>query len=97
MNVSIARRNGRAPTTMADVDWVAEKEDETFSADDAAQIHTALDRLEPAQREVLALRFLEELSYEQIGEIVECPIGTVRSRIHYAKAALQRILRTDNN
>jgi RNA polymerase sigma-70 factor, ECF subfamily len=46
---------------------------------------------------VLVLRFLEELSYEEIGQIVECPLGTVRSRIHYAKAALQRILKNDNN
>ena len=41
------------------------------------------------------LRFLEELSYDEIGEIVGCPVGTVRSRIHYAKAALQRLLKRD--
>ena len=91
------RRNGRAPATVPDVEWIADKEDESFSAEDAAQIHAALDRLEPVQREVLVLRFLEELSYEEIGEIVECPLGTVRSRIHYAKSALQRILKNDNN
>ena len=38
------------------------------------------------------LRFLEELSYDEIGQIVDCPLGTVRSRIHYAKAALRRLL-----
>jgi RNA polymerase sigma-70 factor (ECF subfamily) len=90
------RRNGRAPATIPDVEWIADKEDDSFSAEDAAQIHAALDRLEPAQREVLVLRFLEELSYEEIGEIVDCPLGTVRSRIHYAKVALQRILKNDN-
>jgi RNA polymerase sigma-70 factor (ECF subfamily) len=86
------RRNGRAPTTIPDVEWIAEQEDDTFSAEDAARIHAGLDRLEPAQREVLVLRFLEELSYEEIGQIVDCPLGTVRSRIHYAKAALRRRL-----
>ena len=91
------RRNGRAPATIPDVEWIPDKEDDSFSAEDAAQIHAALDRLEPAQREVLVLRFLEELSYEEIGQIVDCPLGTVRSRIHYAKAALQRILKNDNN
>jgi RNA polymerase sigma-70 factor (ECF subfamily) len=90
------RRNGRAPATIPDVEWIADKEDDSFSAEDAAQIHAALDRLEPAQREVLVLRFLEELSYEEIGEIVDCPLGTVRSRIHYANVALQRILKNDN-
>jgi RNA polymerase sigma-70 factor (ECF subfamily) len=86
------RRNGRAPVTIPDVEWIAEKEDDTFSAEDAERIHAGLDRLEPAQREVLVLRFLEELSYEEIGQIVDCPLGTVRSRIHYAKAALRRTL-----
>jgi len=90
-----SRRNGRAPTSIAEVEWLADREDEPFSTEDAARIHEALDRLEPAQREVLVLRFLEELSYEEIGQIVECPLGTVRSRIHYAKAALRRLL--ENN
>ncbi len=91
------RRNGRAPTTIPDVEWIAGKEDDSFSADDAARIHAALDGLEPAHREVLVLRFLEELSYEEIGQIVNCPLGTVRSRINYAKIALQRILEHDQN
>jgi RNA polymerase sigma-70 factor (ECF subfamily) len=43
------------------------------------------------------LRFLEELSYEQIGEIIDCPLGTVRSRIHYAKAALRRLLQANRD
>jgi RNA polymerase sigma-70 factor, ECF subfamily len=89
------RRNGREPATIPDVEWIADKEDDTFSADDAARIHAALDRLEPAQREVLVLRFLEELSYEEIGQVVDCPLGTVRSRIHYAKTALRRLLETN--
>lgn len=91
------RRNGRAPATIADVEWIAEKEDDAFAAEDAARIHVALDQLEPLQREVLVLRFLEELSYEEIGQVIDCPLGTVRSRIHYAKAALQQILKTSGN
>jgi RNA polymerase sigma-70 factor (ECF subfamily) len=34
------------------------------------------------------LRFMEDLSYEQIAELVDCGVGTVRSRLHYAKRAL---------
>jgi RNA polymerase sigma-70 factor (ECF subfamily) len=89
------RRNGRAPATTPDVEWIAEKEEETFSTEDAERIHAGLDRLEPDQREVLVLRFLEELSYEEISEVVDCPLGTVRSRIHYAKATLRRILESN--
>ncbi len=64
-----------------------------FSPDDAAWIHSALERLRPEHKEVLVLRFLEEMSYEEMAEVVGCPIGTVRSRIHYAKQALRREMR----
>jgi RNA polymerase sigma-70 factor, ECF subfamily len=66
---------------------------EDFSAEDAATIHAALDELRPEQREVLVLRFLEEMSYEQIARVVGCRVGTVRSRIHYAKRALRERVR----
>ena len=63
-----------------------------FSPQDAARIHAALGRLKPAHREVLVLRFMESLSYEQIAAVVGCHTGTVRSRLHYAKLALQHEL-----
>lgn len=91
------RRNGRMPATTPDVEQIAGREEESFAPEDAARIHLALDQLEPAQREVLVLRFLEELSYEEISQIVECPVGTVRSRIHYAKAHLRRLLEGESN
>ena len=92
-----ARRNGRAPITTPEVDQVAEKEERSLSPEDAARIHAALDRLDPVHREVVVLRFLEELSYDEVAQIVGCPVGTVRSRIHYAKAALQRHLEREAN
>jgi len=66
--------------------------DSAFSTQDAARIHAGLDALPPEQREVLVLRFLEEMTYEDIARIVGCQLGTVRSRIHYAKRALRRAL-----
>src|SRR3954466_270820 len=91
------RRNGRAPKTTSDIESIADDTDETFSAEDAARIHAALDELEPVHREVLVLRFLEQMSYEEIAQIVDCPIGTIRSRLHYAKTALHRLLKDDDN
>lgn len=90
------RQIGRFPTTTDEVGEIAEPDVGSFSADDAASIHVALDDLEPVQREALVLRFLEGLTYEQISQIVECPVGTVRSRIHYAKAHLRRILERES-
>jgi len=62
--------------------------EDQFSADDAQRVHAALDKLPAAQREVLVLRYIEDMSYEEIATIVNCQIGTVRSRLHYAKRAL---------
>jgi RNA polymerase sigma-70 factor, ECF subfamily len=64
----------------------------TFAEEDAAALHRALDELEPRQREVLVLHFLEEFSLAEISEIIGCPEGTVKSRLHYAKKALRAVL-----
>lgn len=87
------RCNGRMPAMTHEIEHLAQDEEATFSPEDAAQIHAAMDELEPVHREVLVLRFLEELGYEEISQIVGCPMGTVRSRIHYAKSQLQKILK----
>jgi RNA polymerase sigma-70 factor (ECF subfamily) len=87
------RRNGRLPIAAENLDLVAAADTEpTFLPEDAERIHAGLDRLNDEHREVLLLRFLEELSYEQIGRVIGSPVGTVRSRLHYAKQALARLL-----
>ncbi len=65
-------------------------ENEVFSTEDAAKIHRCLKELLPEYREVLMLRFLEQMSYEQISQVINCSLGTVKSRIHYAKLALKK-------
>jgi RNA polymerase sigma-70 factor (ECF subfamily) len=70
---------------------VCESEPE-FSPADAAAIHAALAKLNHAHRDVLLLRFMQDLSYEQIAEITGCPFGTVASRLFQAKQALRREL-----
>ena len=67
----------------------ADTADDEFGPEDAAAIHAALDRLTPEHREVLLLRFVEQMDYRQIAEVIGCGVGTVRSRIHYAKRALR--------
>lgn len=53
----------------------------------------ALDSLSPRLREVVNLRFFQDLSYEEIGEQLGVPAGTVKSRIHRGRAEMQRQLR----
>jgi RNA polymerase sigma-70 factor (ECF subfamily) len=70
---------------------------ESFAADEAESVHAALDKLAAAHREVLVLRYIEDMSYEEIAPIVNCGVGTVRSRLHYAKRALRNELDKDRH
>lgn len=60
--------------------------------DDAEQIHHALEQLPLLQREALTLFFLRELSLEEMAVLLGVPVGTVKSRLHYAKQAMRKIL-----
>jgi RNA polymerase sigma-70 factor (ECF subfamily) len=56
------------------------------------QFMRLLNELPPAQRSVLLLHFLEDFSLEQIAEITGAAPGTVKSRLHYAKKALRKLM-----
>ena len=73
----------------ADCEAPADEPDEVFDADEAKLVHECLDELTQEHREVLVLRFLEEMSYDDIADVIGCSVGTVRSRLHYAKKALR--------
>ena len=68
--------------------------DDAFSVEDAAKVHRCLRELIPEYKEVLMLRFLEQMSYRQISQVVNCSLGTVKSRIYYAKLALKEKMET---
>jgi RNA polymerase sigma-70 factor (ECF subfamily) len=83
-------RRRRPHLPLEDFDLIDKVGDaEGFSPEDAERIHDALGTLAPEHREVLMLRFLEDMPYDDIARVVGCPLGTVRSRIHYAKRALR--------
>ena len=66
--------------------------DSVPNPDEAERVHVALDRLDPDFREVLTLRFLEDLSVEETAEVMGVPAGTVKSRLFHAKKALGKVL-----
>jgi RNA polymerase sigma-70 factor (ECF subfamily) len=51
-----------------------------------------LNQLPPPQRSVLLLHFVEDFSLNEIARITETQLGTVKSRLHYAKRALRKLL-----
>jgi RNA polymerase sigma-70 factor (ECF subfamily) len=59
----------------------------------AQTVNAAMDALPIDLRTAIALREIEGLSYEEISQIMGCPIGTVRSRIFRAREAIARKLR----
>ncbi len=54
------------------------------------QLHAAIAVLEPRYRDALVLRYLEELSYEEISDVLEIPMGTVATLINRGKSRLRR-------
>jgi RNA polymerase sigma-70 factor, ECF subfamily len=60
-----------------------------LSLEDALQLELALLKLSSEDREVIALKHLDGLSYEEIAERLEIPQGTVMSRLYYARKRLR--------
>lgn len=60
-------------------------------------VRDALAALSPEYREVILLRYMQELSYEEIGIALHLPPGTVKSRLNRAKGQLKEILQQSGN
>jgi RNA polymerase sigma-70 factor (ECF subfamily) len=61
-------------------------------AEQETRIHQALNRLSPEHRAVLIMKDMEGHKYETMAEILQVPIGTIRSRLHRARLELRELL-----
>lgn len=84
--------------------WVSftAAQDETPHSEDVAhwlllhlEVREAIDRLPELQRQTLILYAEEEMSYVEIAEAMNCSIGTVKSRLFYAKRTLRQLVRPE--
>jgi RNA polymerase sigma-70 factor (ECF subfamily) len=75
---------------------VSGNDEPVFDTDDTENLHHALNKLKPHHREVLTLCFVEQMDYQSIADVVDCNIGTVRSRIYYAKQSLRKEMERQN-
>ena len=103
-NVAISRIRRRKPTVSLaandnegsrsiDFEGNAPPPDDRMSrSEDVEQLQNAMGRLSEEHRTVLTLREMQQMDYEAISEILELPIGTVRSRIHRAREQLKQQL-----
>lgn len=65
-------------------------EDEAERREGEARVQSLIDELPPHYRIVVVLRHQQDLSYEEIAEALGLPLGTVKARIHRARALLKR-------
>lgn len=73
------------PDGIAESDWAP-------AVDEAERVHAALALLSLAHREVVVLHFLEQMPLDEIADVTAAPVGTVKSRLYYAKCALKSLL-----
>jgi len=96
--VDQARRRTRSPVeSVSELPEVADPapgpDQQAFAELTLARIETALARLPAEQRAVLAWHDLEGYTLEELAGSRDLPLGTLKSRLHRARAALQRLLR----
>jgi RNA polymerase sigma factor (sigma-70 family) len=91
------RLRGRAfPVTIADLpdrpDQAAGPEELAIAASGGTPVAAAIDRLPDHHRDVVALVFVAGLPLADVAEVLSIPVGTVKSRLHHARAALAAAL-----
>ena len=71
-------------------------EQQAMTNETKIELARAMEQLSPEHREILQLRVVEDLQYEQIADILGVRVGTVKSRLARARLALRKILKTRN-
>ncbi len=90
-NLSIAarRKTSRVQSTEAEQHHLAQLPAGEITLTNSAELSAALVNLSEDHREVLLLRFVDDLSLAEIAEAANVPLGTVKSRLHHALETLR--------
>lgn len=91
------RRQGREEILLDELpespdEWETGPDELLIRREQEAEFMNLLNQLPPPQRAVLLLHFIEDFSLEEIARITETQLGTVKSRLHYAKKSLRKLL-----
>ena len=71
-------------------------EQQAMTNETKLELARAMEQLSPEHREILQLRVIEDLQYEQIADILGVRVGTVKSRLARARLSLRKILKAGN-
>ena len=93
-----ARRTRRwdANVRLLDSDMVSTSPDALLSVEDRDELDRAFRRLPPEQRAAFVLHHYLGMRHAEIAETLDVPVGTVKSRIHYASATLRAAIEADS-
>jgi len=87
------RRDSRRTGEASDGAGACDNEQRVLTDQRLARLHAAIARLPPEYRDALVLCELAELTYAEAAAVLDCPLGTVRSRLHRARSLLAAALR----
>jgi RNA polymerase sigma-70 factor (ECF subfamily) len=91
-----AKRGRRRPTNVVDLAWeVATSPDEIVNVHDRDQLERGFRKLPPEQRAVLVFHHYLGLTLPEVANQLGIPVGTAKSRLHYATQALRAALEAD--
>ncbi len=90
-----AGRNGEQGIEPPDPSELSRPGHALEQAEQERRIHAALSRLSPEHRAVLVMKDMEGQKYETMAEVLQVPIGTIRSRLHRARLELRELLEKD--
>lgn len=71
-------------------------EERVINQQQRTQFEVYLDRLTPRYRQLIVMRFFDELSYEEIAQKLNLPMGTVKTQIHRARSKMCRMIENEN-
>jgi len=95
-SLDVLRREHEAPVEDEKMQWLRDQapgpEAALIQKEQALLIQQAINALPEAARSVLVLREYGELSYQEIAAVLDIPIGTVMSRLNYARNRLREVL-----
>lgn len=83
------------PASMTTPNRERAPDDELVGGELRDKIEAALEQLSVQHREVVVLKDVQGLAYKEIAEVMDCSIGTVMSRLHYARQKLQTLLKDE--
>jgi RNA polymerase sigma-70 factor, ECF subfamily len=97
LSIDAANRNGESTIEPLDPAEDTQPGHALEMAEQERHIHHALSRLSAEHRAVLVMKDMEGQKYEVMAEVLEVPIGTIRSRLHRARLELRALLEQDQN